>query len=176
MFDGCIIKWNIINQFWTYIFLIQPKSIQMRFFIFLENNIMQTTLSDIHYLSNIWVKKVPHKGELNDFYLFQKSLYSMLLFQRYIKICNSTPNPGQSRTIYAPHFSSLQPVPTKHCLYANAVVQSSVQHCPCYMVWKTKVHTWCRHCHFCINAPMGREKRWVKGLFDPPSYKKIHEN
>ena len=57
-----------------------------------------------------------------------------------------------------------------HCLYANAVVQPSVQHCPCYMAWKTKVHTWCRHCHLCINAPMWREKRWLQGIIDPPSY------
>ena len=46
-----------------------------------------------------------------------------------------------------------------HCLYANAVVQPSVQHCPCYMAWKTKVHTWCIHYHICINAPMWREKK-----------------
>ena len=45
-----------------------------------------------------------------------------------------------------------------------------MQHCPCYMAWKTKIHTWCRHCHLCINAPMWREKRWLQGLFDPPSY------
>ena len=61
-------------------------------------------------------------------------------------------------------------VPKMHCLCANAVVQPSVQHCPCYMAWKTKVHTCCRHCHLCINAPMRREKRWLQGLFDPPSY------
>ena len=61
-------------------------------------------------------------------------------------------------------------VPKMHCLYANGVVQPSVQHCPCYMAWKTKIHTWCRHCHLCINAPMWREKRWLQGLFDPPSY------
>ena len=61
-------------------------------------------------------------------------------------------------------------VPKMHCLYANAVVQPSVQHCPCYMAWKTKVHTWCRHCHLCINAPMWREKRWLQGIIAPPSY------
>ena len=61
-------------------------------------------------------------------------------------------------------------VPKMHCLYANAVVQPSVQHCPGYMAWKTKVHTWCRRCHLCINAPMWREKRWLQGLFDLPSY------
>ena len=57
-----------------------------------------------------------------------------------------------------------------HCLYANAVVQPSVQHCPCYIAWKTKVHTWCRHYHLCINAPMWREKIWLQGIIDPPSY------
>ena len=61
-------------------------------------------------------------------------------------------------------------VPKMHCVYANAVVQPSVQHCPCYMAWKTKVHTWCRHCHLRINAPMWREKRWLQGIIDPPSY------
>ena len=61
-------------------------------------------------------------------------------------------------------------VPKMHCLYLNAVVQPSVQHCLCYMAWETKVHSWCRHCHLCINAPMWREKRWLQGLFDPPSY------
>ena len=50
-------------------------------------------------------------------------------------------------------------VPKMHCLYANAVVQLSMQHCPCYMAWKTEVHTWCRHRHLCINALMLREKK-----------------
>ena len=54
-----------------------------------------------------------------------------------------------------------------HCFYVNAVVQPSVQHCPCYMAWKTKVRTWCRHCHLC---PCEEKKRWLQGLFDPPSY------
>ena len=61
-------------------------------------------------------------------------------------------------------------VPKMHCLYTNAIVQPSVQHYPCYMACKTKVHTWCRHCHLCINAPMWRQKRWLQGLYDPPSY------
>ena len=61
-------------------------------------------------------------------------------------------------------------VPKMHCLYANAVVQPSVQHSPYYMAWKTRVHIWCRHCHLCINASMWREKRWLQGLFDPLSY------
>ena len=43
-----------------------------------------------------------------------------------------------------------------HCLYANAIVQPSVQHYSCYMAWKTKDHTWCRYCHLCIIAPMSR--------------------
>ena len=67
-------------------------------------------------------------------------------------------------------------VPKMHCLYANAVVQPSVQHYPCYMAWKTKVHTWCRHCHLCINAPMWREKRWLQGIIDPPSYSFFPKN
>ena len=53
-----------------------------------------------------------------------------------------------------------------HC----AVVQPSVQHYSCYMAWKTKVHTWCRYCHLCIRAPTWREKWWLQGIFDPPSY------
>ena len=57
-----------------------------------------------------------------------------------------------------------------HCLYANAVVQPSVQHYSCYMARKTKYHTWCRYCHLCINAPMWREKRWLQGIIDSPSY------
>ena len=64
-------------------------------------------------------------------------------------------------------------VPKMHCLYANAIVQPSVQHCPCYMTRKTKVHTWCRHCHLCINAPMWSEKRWLQRLFDLPLYNGI---
>ena len=78
------------------------------------------------------------------------------------------PNPDW--TIYPPHFSILQAVNKIYCLYANAVVQPSVQYYSCYMAWKTKVNTWCRYCHFCINAPMWREKRWLQGIFDPPSY------
>ena len=52
----------------------------------------------------------------------------------------------------------------------TVVVQPSVQHCPCYGTWKTKAYTWCRHYHLCINAPMWKEKRWLPGFFDPPSY------
>ena len=78
------------------------------------------------------------------------------------------PNPDW--TIYAPHFSILLAVVKMHCLYANAVVQPSVQHVSCYMAWKTKDHTWCRYCHLCINAPMWREKRWLQGIIDPQSY------
>ena len=52
----------------------------------------------------------------------------MPLSRRYIKICNSTSNPGW--LIFAPHLtSSLQAVSKLHCLYANAAVQPSVQHC-----------------------------------------------
>ena len=50
----------------------------------------------------------------------------MLLFQRYIKICDST---YTSWSIYAPHLSSLEAVFKMHCLYANAVVQPSMKHC-----------------------------------------------
>ena len=34
------------------------------------------------------------------------------------------------------HLTSLvcKECPKMHCLYTNAVVQASVQHCPCYMV------------------------------------------
>ena len=38
------------------------------------------------------------------------------------------------------------------------------------MAWNTKDHTWCRYCHFCIKAPMWKEKRWLQGIVDPPSY------
>ena len=54
-----------------------------------------------------------------------------------------------------------------HCLYANAVVQPSVQHYSCYMAWKTKDHIWCRYCHLCINAPMWREKKVVARNYWP---------
>ena len=74
-------------------------------------------------------------------------------------------------TIYTPHFSILLGVVKKPCLYANAVVQPSVQHYSCYMAWKTKDHIWCRYYHLCINAPMWREKRWLQVIIDPPSYK-----
>ena len=56
-------------------------------------------------------------------------------------------------------------VPKMHCLYANAVVQLSMQHFPCYMAWKTKVYTWCRYYHLCINAPMWRDKKMVARTF-----------
>ena len=78
--------------------------------------------------------------------------------------------PNTDWTIYPPHFSILQAVNKMRCLYANAVVQPSMQHYSCYMAWKTKVHTWCRYCHLCINAPMWREKWWLQGIFDRPSY------
>ena len=119
------------------------------------------------------IKRVTYKRELIDLYVFQKSSYSMLLFWRYSKMCNITPI--QNWTIYPPHFSFLQAVNKMHCLYANALVQPSVQHYSCYMAWKIKVHTWCRDCHLCINAPMWREKRWLQGIFDPPSYLKNYD-
>ena len=175
---------SLLNIWWLYNKMKHNKSIldlhfsyptkintnEFFFLIFLENNIMQMTLKVYIIYHKYESKWVPHKRELIDLYVFQKSQYSVLLFWRYNKICNSTPNP--SWMIYAPHFSSLQAVSKMHCIYANAVVQPSVQHCPCYMVWKTKVRTWCRHypLSLCINAPMWREKRWLQGLFDPPSW------
>ena len=166
MFDGCIMKWNIVNQFWTYIFLILPKSIQRRFF----HMIPCKWLLKIHIIYHEYEsKRVPHtQKKINWFIYISKITLFPLLFWRYSKLCNSTPNP--SWTIYAHHFSILQAVRKIHCLYANAIVQPSLQHCACCMAWKTNVHTWCRHCHLCTNAPMWREKRWLQGLFDPPSY------
>ena len=113
------------------------------------------------------LKSVPYKRKLFDLYVFQKSPYSMLLW-RYSKICNST----QIQIGQFIHLTSLFYRQWTKCivLYANAVVQPSVQHYSCFMAWKSKVHTWCRNCHFCINAPMWREKRWLQGIFDPPSY------
>ena len=59
-------------------------------------------------------------------------------------------------------------VPKMHCLYANTVVQPSVQHCPCYMTWKTKVHTWCRHCQFCIMHPCEEKKDGCRDFLTLP--------
>ena len=65
MFDGCIMKWNISNQFWTYIFLILTNSIQRSFFIVLENDIMQRTLEDIYIIYQEYeLKRVLYKREL----------------------------------------------------------------------------------------------------------------
>ena len=159
-------KWNISNKFWTYIVLILPNSIQRSFFIVFRKQ---------YHAKNSWryiiyqeyeLKRVPYKRELIDLHVFQKSLYSMLLFWRYSKICNSIPiQIGQFIHLTS---SILQAVNKMHCLYANAVVQPNVQHYSCYMAWKTKVHTWCRYCQLCINAPMWRENRWLQGIFDPP--------
>ena len=43
----------------------------------------------------------------------------------------TAPNPDW--TIYTTHFPILLAVVKMHCLYANAVVQPSVQHYSCYM-------------------------------------------
>ena len=168
MFDGCIMKWNRGNQFWTYIFLILPNSIQRNFFIVLENDIMQRTLKNIYYLSRIWVKKSTIQKKINWFIRIPKITEFHAFIPEIQQNMERYPNPDW--TIYPPHFSILQAVNKIHCLYANAVVQPSVQYYSCYMAWKTKVHTWCRYSHFCINAPMWREKRWLQGIFDPPSY------
>ena len=66
------------------------------------------------------------------------------------------------------------PVSKMHSLYANAIVQPSVQRCSCYILWKTKVHTWCRQCNLCINAPMWREKRRLQGFLTLPGTLLIH--
>ena len=55
-----------------------------------------------------------------------------------------------------------------HCLYANAIVQPSVQHYSCYMAWKTKIHTWCWYCHLCINPPCEEKKDGWKELLTLP--------
>ena len=78
------------------------------FFIFLGNNIMQTTLEDIQDIiiyQKYGSKRVPHKRELIGLHVFQKSLYSMCFFRRYIKICNSTPIQVERFICNAPHFS-----------------------------------------------------------------------
>ena len=86
-------KWNIINLFWTYIFLILPKSIQRRFFhIFRKLYHANDSWRYILFIKNMHQKRVLHKRKLTDLNKFQKSLYFMLLFWRYSKICNSTPN------------------------------------------------------------------------------------
>ena len=48
-----------------------------------------------------------------------------------LKNCNKTPNAGL--TLFAPYFSSSQAVSNMHCVYANTVVQPSMQHCPYYI-------------------------------------------
>ena len=73
MFDSCIMKWSISNQFWTHIFLILPISIQRSFFIVLENDIMQRTLEVIYYLSRIWVKKSTIQKRIDWFYTYSKN-------------------------------------------------------------------------------------------------------
>ena len=104
------------------------------FSYFFENNMKQRSLWI--YLSKIRNKKSITQKNINWLISIQKSRYSMLLFLRYIKICNSTPNPGW--TLFVLRFSSFQAVSKTHCLYANAVVQPSVQHCPCYHGVKDK--------------------------------------
>ena len=79
--DGCIMKWSISNQFWTYIFLFLSNSIQRSFFIVSENDVMQRTLEEIYIIYQEYeLKRVPYKRELIDLYVFQKSPHSMLLF------------------------------------------------------------------------------------------------
>ena len=70
-----LMKWNISNQFWTYIFLILPNSIQRSFSIVLENDIMQRTLEDIYHLSRVWVKKKKeyHTKENKLIYTYSKN-------------------------------------------------------------------------------------------------------
>ena len=76
-----MMKWNISNQFWTYIFLILPNSIQRSFFTVSENDVMQRTLEDIYIIYQEYeLKRVPNKRELIDLYVFQKSPHFMLLF------------------------------------------------------------------------------------------------
>ena len=93
----------------------------------------------------------------------------MLLFCRYIKICNNIPNPDW--TLFAPHFSSFQAVSKMHCLYTNAVMQPSLQSCP---------FTWYERQRFILDKdtatfvwmhPCEEKKRWLQGLFDCPCIK-----
>ena len=88
----------------------------------------------------------------------KKSLYSMLLFWRYSKICNITPI--QNWTIYPPHFSILQAVNKMHCLYANAVVQPSMRHYSCYMHWPQCMDSWLvrfLHTRQCVPPEIARQ-------------------
>ena len=125
MFYGCVIKQNIFNEFWTYIFY--PTKINTNeVFSYFWKTISCKSLLHIYFtIQEYKSKRLSHKRKLTDSYLFQKSLNSTLLFRRYIKICNSTPIKVRQ---YAPHLSTLEAVFEMHCLYANAVVQPSVQH------------------------------------------------
>ena len=109
------------------------------------------------------LKRILYKRELIGLYVFQKSPYSMLLFWRYSKICNIT----QSRIGQFINLTSLFYRQWTKCIVFMLIVQPSVQHYSCYMAWKTKVHTWCRDCHLCINAPMWRGKKMVARNFWP---------
>ena len=148
-------------------FFILPNSIQRNFFIVIENDIMQRTLENIYYLSRIWVKKSCIQKKINWFIRIPKITEFHAFIPEIQQYMKRYPNPDW--TICPPHFSILQAVNKIHCLYGNAIVQPRVQYYSCYMAWKTKVHTWYRYCHFCLNAPMWREKRWLQGIFDPPS-------
>ena len=142
---------------------------QRSFFTVSENDVMQRTLEDIYHLSRIWVKKSTIQKRINWFIRISKNHRIPCFYSRDIaKYGDSTPiQIGQFM-----HPTSLFYWQWSKCIvfYANVVVQPSVQHYSCYMAWKTKDHTWCRYCHLCINAPMWREKRWLQGIIDPPSY------
>ena len=159
MFDGCIIKWNIINQFWTYIFLILPKSIQRRFFhIFGKWHHAKDSWRYILFIKNMSHKEY-HTKENWLIYMDSKNHRIPCFHSGDIAKCVTVPpNPGW--TIYAPHFSILQAVPKMHCLCANAVVHPSVQHCPCYMAW-------CRHCHLWMH-PCEEKKDGCKDFLTLP--------
>ena len=113
-------------------------------------------------------KRVPHKRKIIDLYVFQKSLYSMYSFLRYIKICNTTP-------IQVGRFMHLTSLVFGQC--SKCIVFMLMPKCNQACI---TVHiTWYKRQRLVLSIdtatfvwihPEKGETRWLPGLTDPPSF------
>ena len=160
----------LINVLWLYNRINHMKSIlDLHFFptkinaneafsYFWKNNIhIKVSFIYVLLIMNMSQKEYHTREKINWFICIPKiTIFYAFVLEIYENMLQY-PNPGWM--IYAQCLSSLEAVFKVHCLHANAVMQPSVQHCPCYMVLKTKVHTRCWYCHLCIYTRRKRESR-----------------